>query len=125
MQIWHDIGHLKSYSLEEFDFHANLILEIEGVNGKFASLSLRESVIGQWGDTRRDLPQRFIEQLSTMIEPETVNRLTPAGLETVETGGHPEIAEALDQYRVKFLVATQPDKRRVVRVLLLDSTPSK
>lgn len=122
MQYWHDIGRLKSYSLDEFGAHAERILRSEGLRGNFANLSIQEPVGEDWGDTRGDFPRHFIEYLSAQLEPQSGFMLSPDPdelLKPYQTEGYPEIAQAMENKKVKFLVGTQPDGHRVVRILLL------
>jgi len=120
MQRWHDLGQFKSHAVTEFEPHAKAILQAEGLQGSLARLFLRESRRGEWGDTRRDLPQRAMEALLMMLEGGSAIQITEQGARPAQFGGgHPEIESALENDKAKMLVATMPDGTRCVAILLI------
>lgn len=125
MQHWHDVGQLGGYSIAEFQGHADSILRLEGLSGSLARLFLCEPGRGRWGLTQRDLPRMVMEALAMQLEPQSGFMLAPQGLQPAQFGGHPQIQEAIESGRVKFLVGTRPDGIRTVAILLLGKSPAQ
>jgi hypothetical protein len=119
-------GHLKSYSMAEFNEPADRILRKAKMRGSYTGLFVTEPNSHAWGGTQEELQQNVIEAVSTAITPmegltyskdfEKDHKMVP-----VSTAGYPEIQKAFNEDRVFLLVGQQPNGHRVAAVLTLES----
>lgn len=122
MKIWRDVGNVGLDHLAHLAaFHA-AALEIQKEEGRVAELSklfFLESIVGEWGDTKRDLPSRVVQLISNEIEPKQVFQATRNGIVPITSPGFPKIATAMENNSVRFLVGNAPDGTRRVAIVIV------
>ncbi len=122
MKMWRDVGRVEFNYRPAFQAAALEIEREEKSRAEVARLLLAEPLVGEWGDTKRDLPARVVPLICQQLEPQQAFQIMPGGLVPVATSGFPEIAEAMERKSVRFLVGTAPDNTRRVGIVIVASS---
>lgn len=116
---WIDVGLLSNSHINDFRLQADRILRLLGLKGTLANLFLTEPSPGVWGNKEPDLNQTIMEKLIQQLDSHPEFIITPTGLQQTQSQSYPEIKEALQSNKIKFLIGKTPDNRRQVALLLL------
>ncbi len=114
-----NIGELSHSYIPEFYARADDLMRSENLQGSLAKLFTAEPKPGEWGFDSQNLSKNILSAISSTIVPQSSFVFTRSGLKPDDSEGYPEIVKAMENKKVKFLVGTAPDRRRIVAILLL------